>query len=159
MQKINVELPSQATNENVETTVYVLQDGNLMGCISLTDEIREESYEAVKILKEKTLNLIMAIGDSQEVAKSVSKSLNLNDNYAEVLPKDKHKIFGELQKNGEIVAMTGNGVNDAPTLAKADVEILIDSGTDVAVETADIILVNSNPMDILHLLSFGKSTY
>jgi Cu2+-exporting ATPase len=155
----NIDLPEDTKNEKAETIVYILKDKDLIGYISLADEIRDESYEAVKILKENGLKVIMATGDNEEVAKSVSKELGLDDYYAEVLPEDKQKIIKALQDKGEIVAMTGDGVNDAPALATADVGIAIGSGTDVAAETADIILVNSNPMDIVHLLAFGKSTY
>ena len=88
-----------------------------------------------------------------------SKSLGLDDYYAEVLPEDKQKIIKELQAKGEFVAMTGDGVNDAPALAQADVGIAVGSGTDVAAETADIILVNSNPQDISNLILFGTATY
>ncbi|WP_375580868.1 copper-translocating P-type ATPase [Marivirga tractuosa] len=159
LEENKIELPEDTKNEKAETIVYILKDKDLIGYISLADEIRDESYEAVKILKENGLKVIMATGDNEEVAKSVSKELGLDDYYAEVLPEDKQKIIEDLQENGEIVAMTGDGVNDAPALAKADVGIAIGSGTDVAAETADIILVNSNPMDIVHLLAFGKSTY
>jgi Cu2+-exporting ATPase len=159
LEENNIELPEDTKNEKAETIVYILKDKDLIGYISLADEIRDESYEAVKKLKENGLKVIMATGDNEEVAKSVSKELGLDDYYAEVLPEDKQKIIEDSQEKGEIVAMTGDGVNDAPALAKADVGIAIGSGTDVAAETADIILVNSNPMDIVHLLSFGKSTY
>ncbi|MGM0580786.1 MAG: copper-translocating P-type ATPase [Bacteroidota bacterium] len=159
LEENNIELPEDTKNEKAETIVYILNDKNLIGYISLADEIRDESFEAVKILKENGLKVIMATGDNEEVAKSVSKELGLDDYYAEVLPEDKQKIIEDLQEKGEIVGMTGDGVNDAPALAKADVGIAIGSGTDVAAETADIILVNSNPMDIVHLLAFGKSTY
>ncbi|WP_296620515.1 copper-translocating P-type ATPase [Marivirga sp.] len=159
LEENNIELPNDTKNEKAETIVYILKDKDLIGYISLADEIRDESYEAVKILKENGLKVIMATGDNEEVAKSVSKELGLDDYYAEVLPEDKQKIIDDLQNKGEVVAMTGDGVNDAPALAKADVGIAIGSGTDVAAETADIILVNSNPMDIVHLLEFGKSTY
>lgn len=94
-----------------------------------------------------------------KVAKAVSNSLGLDDYYAEVLPEDKQKIIKDLQAKGEFVAMTGDGLNDAPALAQADVGIAIGSGTDVAAETADIILVNSNPKDVANLILFGATTY
>ncbi|HET8858445.1 copper-translocating P-type ATPase [Marivirga sp.] len=159
LEENNIELPKDTKNEKAETIVYILRGKDLIGYISMADEIRKESYEAIKRLKENGLKVIMATGDNEEVAKSVSKELGLDDYYSEVLPEDKQKIIGDLQEKGEIVAMTGDGVNDAPALAKADVGIAIGSGTDVAAETADIILVNSNPMDIVHLLEFGKATY
>lgn len=101
----------------------------------------------------------MATGDNETVAQAVSTQLKLDGYFAEVLPHQKVNIVKELQSKGEFVAMTGDGVNDAPALAQADVGIAVGSGTDVAAETADIILVNSNPRDILHLILFGKATY
>lgn len=159
LEENKIELPKDIKNEKAETIIFILKEHVLLGYISLADQIREESYEAVKLLKENGLKVIMATGDNEAVAKSVSSELGLDNYYAEVLPEDKQKIIEDLQNNGEIVAMTGDGVNDAPALAKADVGIAIGSGTDVAAETADIILVNSNPMDIVHLLNFGKSTH
>ena len=101
----------------------------------------------------------MATGDNQQVAKAVSQQLSLDNFYAEVLPEDKQRIIKELQEKGEFVAMTGDGVNDAPALAQANVGIAVGSGTDVAAETADIVLVNSNPKDIANLILFGAATY
>jgi Cu2+-exporting ATPase len=101
----------------------------------------------------------MATGDNEKVAKAVSQTLGLDGYYAEVLPEDKQKIVKDLQDKGEFVAMTGDGVNDAPALAQANVGIAVGSGTDVAAETADIILVNSNPQDITNLILFGTATY
>jgi len=125
----------------------------------MSDEIRKESYEAVKMLKEHGLKLFMITGDNEKVAKSVSDALGLDGWYAGILPDGKLKKVKEFQKKGEFVAMTGDGVNDAPALAAADVGIAIGSGTDIAAETADIILVNSNPQDIASLVIFGKATY
>ena len=101
----------------------------------------------------------MATGDNETVAKSVSDALQLDGYFAQVLPDKKVAIVKDLQSKGEFVAMTGDGINDAPALAQADVGIAVGSGTDVAAETADIILVNSNPQDILNLILFGKATY
>ena len=102
---------------------------------------------------------MMATGDNKIVAEAVSKELGLDGYFAEALPHQKVEIVKDLQSKGEFVAMTGDGVNDAPALAQADVGIAVGSGTDVAAETADIILVNSNPNDILNLILFGKATY
>jgi Cu2+-exporting ATPase len=105
------------------------------------------------------IDIQMATGDNEKVAKAVADKLGLSGYYAEVLPHQKVDIVKELQKKGEFVCMTGDGVNDAPALAQADVGIAVGSGTDVAAETADIILVNSNPQDILKLILFGRATY
>ena len=101
----------------------------------------------------------MATGDNEKVAKAVSDKLGLDGYFAEVLPHQKVKIVKNLQSKGEFVAMTGDGVNDAPALAQSNVGIAVGSGTDIAAETADIILVNSNPQDIANLILFGKATY
>ena len=101
----------------------------------------------------------MLTGDNQKIAKTVSEKLKLDGYFAEVLPHEKQEKIKELQNKKEFVAMTGDGINDAPALAQADVGIAIGSGTDVAAETADIILVNSNPKDVVSLILFGKATY
>ena len=134
-------------------------DDKLAGFIAMADEIREESAEAVKMLKENGLKLYMITGDNEKVAKSVSDELGLDGYFADVLPDQKLEKIKEFQKKGEFVAMTGDGINDAPALAAADVGIAVGSGTDIAAETADIILVNSNPKDIASLVIFGKATY
>ena len=154
-----IESPSDAFKSEDETVVFVLIDDKLKGFIALADEIRPESLSAIQTLKEKGIKVLMATGDNQQVAKAVSKQLSLDDFYAEVLPEDKQRIIKELQEKGEFVAMTGDGVNDAPALAQANVGIAVGSGTDVAAETADIILVNSNPKDIVSLILFGTATY
>lgn len=151
--------PSDAFKTEDETVVFVLIDNSLAGYIALADEIRTESLSAIKTLKERGIKVFMATGDNQQVAKAVSQKLSLDNFYAEVLPEDKQRIIKELQGKGEFVAMTGDGVNDAPALAQANVGIAVGSGTDVAAETADIVLVNSNPKDIANLILFGAATY
>lgn len=142
-----------------ETVVFVLIKEKLEGYISLSDEIRKESFETISKLKKKNIKSIMITGDNESVARKVSEELKIDHYYASTLPHEKLNIVKELQQKGEFVAMTGDGVNDAPALAQADIGIAIGSGTDVAAETADIILVESNPLDILALILFGKATY
>ncbi|MBB6326993.1 MULTISPECIES: copper-translocating P-type ATPase [Algoriphagus] len=154
-----IEQPEGAFKTEDETVVFVLSDEKLIGFIALADEIREESKEAIDTLKKQGIKVLMATGDNEIVAKAVSETLGLDGYYAEVMPEDKQKIIKNLQGKGEFVAMTGDGVNDAPALAQADVGIAVGSGTDVAAETADIILVNSNPKDIANLILFGTATY
>jgi Cu2+-exporting ATPase len=154
-----ITIPEDAYSDAAETVVFVLIDGQLAGYIALADEIRPESAEAIKIFKKNNIKVLMATGDNEKTAKAVSDKLGLDGYYAEVLPHQKVEIVEELQNKGEFVAMTGDGVNDAPALAKANVGIAVGSGTDVAAETADIILVNSNPQDIANLILFGKATY
>ncbi len=142
-----------------ETVVYLLMNDAVAGFIALADKIRSESYEAIKTLHENGIKSILLTGDNSRVAKSVSDELKMDGFFAEVLPHQKLEKIKELQTNGEFVAMTGDGVNDAPALAQADVGIAVGSGSDIAAETAGIILVNSNPKDIANLILFGKATY
>ena len=142
-----------------QTIVYVLIDDELVGFIALADEIRPESAAAIKTLHENGIKSFLLTGDNSKVAKSVSDQLKMDGFFAEVLPHQKLEKIKELQSKGEFVAMTGDGVNDAPALAQADVGIAVGSGSDVAAETAGIVLVNSNPKDITNLILFGKATY
>lgn len=155
----NMKIPEEAAKKISGTQVFVLIDGNLKALIELSDKIRADSYEAIKRLKKEGIKCWMLTGDNKVVAKEVADKLNLDGFFAEVLPHEKQEKIRELQSKGEIVAMTGDGINDAPALAQADVGIAIGSGTDVAAETADIILVNSNPEDVVSLILFGKATY
>ncbi len=155
----NMAIPEGAYGSAAETVVFVLIDDQLAGYIALADEIRPESAAAIQTFKKNHIKVFMATGDNDVVGKAVSEELGLDGYYAEVLPHQKVEIVKELQGKGEFVAMTGDGVNDAPALAQADVGIAVGSGTDVAAETADIILVNSNPKDIANLILFGKATY
>ncbi|MBR9705795.1 HAD-IC family P-type ATPase, partial [Candidatus Pacearchaeota archaeon] len=157
VEKRKVELPKNPDDST--TQVFVLVDGKLKGVINLADKIRKDSYEAIKLLKEAGIKSWMLTGDNKETAEKVSKEIGLDGYYAEVLPHQKLEKVKELQDKGEFVAMTGDGINDAPALAQADVGIAVGSGTDVAAETADIILVNSNPKDVTSLVLFGKATY
>lgn len=154
-----ITIPEDAYSDAAETVVFILIDGKLAGYIALADEIRPESAEAISVFKKNNIKVLMATGDNEKTAKAVSEKLGLDGYYAEVLPHQKVEIVKELQAKGEFVAMTGDGVNDAPALAQANVGIAVGSGTDVAAETADIILVNSNPQDIANLILFGKATY
>ena len=142
-----------------KTVVFVLDGKTLLGYIALSDIVRESSIEAVEKLKEMGVESIMLTGDNQKVANYVAEILNIDKVYAEVLPQDKVSIIEELQKQGKVVAMTGDGVNDAPSLAKSDLGIAIGAGTDVAIETADVILVRSNPLDVLSILKLSRATY
>ncbi|MEQ9375032.1 MAG: copper-translocating P-type ATPase [Imperialibacter sp.] len=155
----DIGVPKEAGSDAAETIVFVIREEKLVGFVALSDKIREESADAIKTLKSKGMKLFMATGDNEKTAKAVSEKLNLDGYYSEVLPDQKVDIIKKLQKEGHFVAMTGDGVNDAPALAQANVGIAVGSGTDVAAETADIILVNSNPKDIANLVIFGRATY
>lgn len=155
----NIPLPTSVENQATETVVYVLVQEQLLGFIALADQVRPESKAAIQTLHTHGVKAIMLTGDNVKVAESVSKELELDGFFAEVLPHQKLEKIKELQRKGEFVAMTGDGVNDAPALAQADVGIAVGSGTDVAAETADIILVNSNPHDIASLILFGRASH
>ncbi len=155
----NIPLPVNSSLDAAETTVFVLVNDTLVGYISLTDAIRPESAEAIQTLHENKMKCVLLTGDNKVVAESVSRKLGMDSYFAEVLPDQKLEKIKELQSNGEFVAMTGDGVNDAPALAQADIGIAVGSGSDIAAETAGIVLVNSNPKDIVHLILFGKATY
>lgn len=142
-----------------ETLVFVLIDDDIAGSIALADEIRPESADAIKTLHENNIKAILLTGDNATVAKGVSERLGMDSFIAEVLPHQKLEKIKELQNKGEYVAMTGDGVNDAPALAQANVGIAVGSGSDIAAETAGIVLVNSNPKDVVSLIQFGKATY
>jgi len=145
--------------EKGATLAFVLVDGNPVGAVALTDTVRPESKEAVGRLKEMGIKVMMITGDNRKVAQAVAEELGLDDFFAEVLPEEKAEKVKEVQARGWKVAMTGDGVNDAPALAQADVGIAIGAGTDVAVETADIVLVKSNPLDVLALIELSRATY
>ncbi len=146
-------------NAQGKTVVFVLIDGELQGAIALADIIRPESKAAIARLKEMGIQAMMLTGDNKQVAEYVAKELELDDYFAEVLPDQKAAEVKEVQSRGLTVAMTGDGVNDAPALAQADVGIAIGAGTDVAVETADIVLVRSNPQDAVNIIALAKATY
>lgn len=146
-------------NKQGKTLVYVLIDDKVVGAIALGDIIRPESRDALSRLKQMGIHTMMLTGDNKQVAKWVSDEVGLDEFFAEVLPHQKSAKIKEVQARGLTVAMTGDGVNDAPALAQADVGIAIGAGTDVAVETADIVLVRSNPQDVASIISLAKATY
>jgi len=154
-----ITLPDGFAANDTETVVFVIIDQKLAGYIALSDQIRPESSEAIQTLKQEHIKSILLTGDNNKVAASVSKTLGMDSFIAEVLPHQKLEKIKELQAKGGFVAMTGDGVNDAPALAQANIGIAVGSGSDIAAETAGIVLVNSNPKDIVSLILFGKATY
>lgn len=153
---MNIQIPGST---EAETIVYVLIEEKIAGFIALADEIRKESPEAIKTLHANGIKTLLLTGDNKEIAKKVSDTLGMDGFIAEVLPHQKLEKIKELQAKGEFVAMTGDGVNDAPALAQANIGIAVGSGSDIAAETASIVLVNSNPKDVVNLILFGKATY
>jgi P-type Cu2+ transporter len=145
--------------EQGKTVVYVLVDDHLEGAIALADVIRPESREALARLKAMGIRVMMLTGDSTAVARWVARELELDEYFAEVLPEAKSAKIKEVQARGLTVAMTGDGVNDAPALTQADVGIAVGAGTDVAIESADIVLVRSDPRDVTAIVELARATY
>ncbi|EKD86719.1 MAG: hypothetical protein ACD_37C00170G0001, partial [uncultured bacterium] len=144
--------------ENTGTAVYVGIDGKIIGGIVLQDQIREESKRTIKRLHEMGIKTAILTGDTNDVAQKVGEELNIDTVFAQVLPKDKVNKVKELQDKGNIVAMVGDGVNDAPSLTQAHVGIAIGAGTDVAVESAEIVLMKNDPMDVVKAISLSRKT-
>jgi len=145
--------------EQGKTVVYVLVDDRLEGAIALADVIRPESREALGRLKAMGIRVMMLTGDATAVARWVARELALDEYFAEVLPDQKAAKIKEIQARGLTVAMTGDGVNDAPALVQADVGIAVGAGTDVAIESADIVLVRSDPRDVTAIVDLARATY
>ncbi|MFP4550510.1 MAG: copper-translocating P-type ATPase [Spirochaetales bacterium] len=158
VQENDIDLPNSSVEE-AGTVVYVLREDKPLGRIVLSDVVRDVSKGAIEKLQHQGIKCWMITGDVERVAKAVSEELGMDGYYAEVLPDEKQEKIKQLQSEGEYVAMAGDGVNDAPALAQAEVGIAVGSGTDVAASTADIVLVNSDPRDITSLILFGRATY
>ena len=165
LEMLNVEPPkkisefSKSSGSKGQTVIYLIQEKQVVAAFALADVIRPESYEAVKKLREMNIQVAMLTGDSKDVARAVAGELGIDTYFAEVLPEHKDEKVIELQKQGKKVAMVGDGVNDAPALVRADVGIAIGSGTDVAVESAGIILVRSNPLDVVKIFKLSHASY
>ncbi|KAB8139208.1 heavy metal translocating P-type ATPase [Gracilibacillus oryzae] len=171
--KVNVVSPGYVNDNNMKydresfnkmsaegkTVVFVLLDDKLIGMVALADMVRETAKEAVAVLKDNGIQSIMLTGDNEKVAHWVAKQLDIDEVYAEVLPNEKSDQVKKIKEKGWKVAMTGDGVNDAPALATADLGIAIGAGTDVAMETADVVLVKSNPKDVVALINLSRKTY
>jgi Cu2+-exporting ATPase len=165
LEHLDTEPPSKLTvfadeaGAKGQTVVYLINDSQAVAAFALADIIRPESAEAIKNLHEMDVAVAMLTGDSQEVAGAVAKELHIDQIFAEVLPEDKESKVIELQEQDKEVGMVGDGVNDAPALTRADVGIAIGSGTDVAVESAGLILVKSNPLGVLKILELSQASY
>lgn len=146
-------------SEQGKTVVFLIVNDELKGAIALADQVKESSKETIKELHKRNIKAIMLTGDHQKVANYVAKEIGIDEVYAEVLPDQKAEKVEEIQQRGLVVAMTGDGINDAPALTKADVGIAVGAGTDIAMDSADIVLVDSNPKDILAIFSLSKRTF
>jgi len=150
---------TESANQNAQTVVYLTTKAKILAGISIADIIRPESKQAIKSLHDMGIEVAMLTGDSQAVANAVATQLGIQRVFAEVLPEHKDQKVIELQKLGKHVAMVGDGVNDAPALTRADVGIAIGGGTDVAIESAGIVLVNSNPLDVVKIFKLSRASY
>lgn len=150
---------AEAAANRGQAAIYLLRDGKAMAVFAVADAIREESREAIRALHERGIEVAMLTGDAQAVADSVARELGIDTVFAQILPEDKASKVQELQAQGKKVAMVGDGVNDAPALATADVGIAIGAGTDVAVEAGDIVLMRSDPRDIPKIVALSRATY
>ncbi len=156
----DIEQYSKQAAKDGKTEVYLIKDGKVViGAIALADVIREQSKQTIAALRAEGVKTAMVTGDSQEVAAYVAKQLGLDQYFAEVRPEDKANKVSELQKSGNKVAFVGDGVNDAPALTQADIGMAIGAGTDVAIKSADIILVKSDPRDVIRVIHLSKATY
>lgn len=165
LESVSISAPSELSKQvqdagrKGQTVIFAVKGGVLLGAIALADIIREESREAIKSLKEIGIRSSMITGDSEDVAKWVSDDLGIDEYFARVLPHQKSEKVKELQKRGYKVAMVGDGINDAPAIAQADLGVAIGAGTNVAIESAGIILVRNDPRDIVKIIRLSKMTY
>jgi Cu2+-exporting ATPase len=139
--------------------LHVVRDGRIVGALALEDQIRPESRPAIAKLHDQGSRVVMITGDAKPVAEAIAKDLGVDEVFAEVLPEDKEGKVAELQRRGATVAMVGDGVNDAPALARADVGIAIGAGTDVAIESAGVVLASSDPRGVTDLVTLSRATY
>jgi Cu+-exporting ATPase len=149
---------SSILQEQGKTTVYVARDSESLVILAIADTLKESSYQAVSELKAKGINVWMITGDKERTAQAIAGKIGIDNVIAEVMPADKAEKVKELQSQGKIVAFTGDGVNDAPAIAQADVGIALGSGTDVSVETGDIVLVKNDLMDVVSGIELGRKT-
>ncbi|MBT6061376.1 MAG: heavy metal translocating P-type ATPase, partial [Anaerolineae bacterium] len=165
LEMLRTELPvsldefEKRTSTRGQSSVYLFQNEKAIAAFALADVIRPESKEAVAKLHAMNIQVAMLTGDSRAVAQTVADELGIDQVFAEVLPEDKDQKVAELQAQGRKVAMVGDGVNDAPALTRADVGIAIGGGTDVAIESAGIILVRSNPLDVVKIFALSRASY
>lgn len=155
IEDFNFEIPDNISG----TVVFVATKEKLLGYITLADSIKDSSFDIVKKLHEMNIKVAMLTGDNEQVAKEVSKELNIDTYFSDVLPEDKYKYVKELQEKGNTVLMVGDGVNDAPALTQADTGVAIGAGTDVAVESGDVVITDSDPSGVVKLVKLSKKVY
>jgi Cu2+-exporting ATPase len=150
---------AEAAGRKTQSVIYTVVDKSVVAAFSIADVIRPESRKAIDALHKMNVQVAMLTGDSQAVAEAVAADLGIDQVFAEVLPEHKDQKVAELQAQGKRVAMVGDGVNDAPALTRADVGIAIGGGTDVAIESAGLILVQSNPLDVVKIFALSRASY
>lgn len=147
-----------ALNLSGLTVSYLVREKQLLGYVAVGDQIKSTAKSLIKQIKELQITPVMITGDNQSAANNIASKLGIKEVYSELMPEDKQKIVSKLQADGNKVMMVGDGINDAPSLAKADIGVAIGAGTDVAVDSADVVLVNSNPLDIINFLKLAQNT-
>jgi Cu2+-exporting ATPase len=165
LRELGIEPPTELAektkmwSEQGAAVLHVIRDGRIVGAISLEDEVRRESADAVRQLHRLGVRVVMMTGDARPVADAVAARLGVDEVFAEVLPEDKDSVAQRLQAQGRKVAMVGDGVNDAPALARADVGIAIGAGTDVAIESAGVVLASSDPRAVIGVIRLSRASY
>jgi Cu2+-exporting ATPase len=165
MRERNLEVPEGLRNQVEQWTdrgaavLWLIEADQVLGALSLEDAVRPESFDAVRELHDLGIKVAMITGDARQVAAAVAKELGIDEFFAEVLPEDKDATVADLQRRGHRVAMVGDGVNDAPAVARADVGIAIGAGTDVAIESADVILASDDPRAVVGVIRLSKAAY
>lgn len=154
-----VSVKVSAMSEQGKTAVYLIVSGSVVGALGVADTVRPESRQAVEALHKLGIRVAMVTGDAEPVARWVSKDLGIDEYFAGVLPEDKEKMVKKLQGDGSRVAVVGDGINDAPALASADVGIAIGAGTDVAIESAGIVLIKNDPRDVVKIIKLARANY
>lgn len=155
----SIQHDADSWGDDGKAAIYLVVDSQVQAAFGLADVIRQESYDAVRRLKDLGVRSVMITGDSQQVADSVARQLGIDEVFAQVLPENKASHVQELRDQGRTVAMVGDGVNDAPALVTADVGIAIGAGTDVAIESAGIILVRNDPRDVVRIIELSRAGY
>jgi Cu2+-exporting ATPase len=165
LEKLDLELPpaladfEKVAGDKAQSVVFLVKEKQIIAAFAVADIVRRESKQAVQLLHDMGIQVAMLTGDSQAVAKAVAAEIGIDQVFAEVLPEHKDQKVAELQAQGKRVAMIGDGVNDAPALTRADVGIAIGGGTDVAIESAGLILVQSNPLDVVKIIALSRASY
>ena len=159
---INISLFSEKVNQlraEAQGVIFIAIDAKAAGFISVADPIKESTLEAIRLLHSEGIKIVMLTGDNLQTAQAVAKKVGIDEVQAEVLPADKEKHIAKLQEQGRKVAMAGDGINDAPALTLADLGIAVGGGTDIAMESGNIVLMNSDPMKVISAINLSKKTF